>query len=314
MACIILGSYMVRFPLGGYLSWVLQWLVGFRQLGHDVYFVEKSGWPNSCFDPSKGVMTDDCSYGTAAVNTLLARFDLQGKWCFVDTQERYHGLSREQVEVIFKSAALFIDMGTHGTWLEEAAHTGLRVLLDGEPGATQMKMEQRLEAGELLPYYDYYYTVGRNIGTDSSMAPTAGKQWHPVFYPVHTALFPAQPARIEAPFTTVMSWQAHEPIEFEGTTYGQKDVEFVKFLDLPRRTLAPLEIAVAGKNVPVEQLAGAGWCVRDAHAVTLSFDSWQAYIQASKGEFSVCKNVFVAMKGRDPMFPVKMRNERGSLI
>jgi hypothetical protein len=91
-----------------------------------------------------------------------------------------------------------------------------------------------------------------------------------------------------------MSWQAHEPIEFAGTTYGQKDVEFVKFMDLPRRTLAPVEIAVAGKHVPVEQLAGSGWRLRNAHAVTLSFDSWKNYIQASKGEFSVCKNVFVA--------------------
>jgi hypothetical protein len=33
MARVILGSYMVRYPLGGMLSWQLQWLVGFQRLG-----------------------------------------------------------------------------------------------------------------------------------------------------------------------------------------------------------------------------------------------------------------------------------------
>ena len=47
MARILFGSYMVRYPLGGNLSWALQWLVGFQQLGHEVYLVEKNGWPNS---------------------------------------------------------------------------------------------------------------------------------------------------------------------------------------------------------------------------------------------------------------------------
>lgn len=38
MARIVLGSYMVRYPLGGMMSWVLQYLLGLQQLGHDVYF------------------------------------------------------------------------------------------------------------------------------------------------------------------------------------------------------------------------------------------------------------------------------------
>ncbi len=294
MARVILGSYMVRYPLGGMMSWVLQYLIGFQQLGHDVYFVEKSGYPNSCYDPSKDVMGDDCSYGIATLHALLARFNLQDQWCFVDAAERYHGLSRQPIEAIFRSAELFVDMGTHGAWLPEAARTGIRVLLDGEPAFTQIKMEKCLAAGEALPEYDFYYTVGRNIGTDKSTAPTAGKEWRPLFHPVITGLFHGEPASTDAAFTTVMNWQSHQPIDFNGRTYGQKDVEFAKFMQLPTRTRAALEIAISGKYVPTAQLIDWGWRLRDAHEVTWSFDSFREYIFASKGEFSVCKNVFVA--------------------
>ena len=91
-----------------------------------------------------------------------------------------------------------------------------------------------------------------------------------------------------------MNWQSHQPIEFNGTMYGQKDVEFVKFIDLPSRIGTPLEVAVSGKRVPTGQLQSAGWQVRDAHEVTLSFDTFCDYVRSSKGEFGVCKHVFVA--------------------
>ena len=55
----------------------------------------------------------------------------------------------------------------------------------------------------------------------------------------------------------------------------------------------PMEVAAAG-NVPVDRLRKAGWRVRNAPAVTKSFDSYTKYIASSLGEFSVCKNVFVA--------------------
>ena len=295
MARVILGSYMVRYPLGGMLSWALQYLIGFRRLGHDVFFVEKSGYPNSCYDPRLDAMSDDCSFGTATVDALLTRHGLSEKWCFVDAAGRYHGLSRERVQAVFDSADLFVDMGTHGAWLDEAVGTGLRVLVDGEPGFTQMKMENRVTAGVPLPSYDVYYTTGRSIGTARSTSPTAGRQWRPLFHPVDIDAFPVSPGRADAPFTTVMNWQSYEPVSYGGQTYGHKDVEFANFMTLPHATDAGLEIAVAGSAVPKGELISAGWRIRDAHQVTLSFDSFAEYIRSSKGEFSVCKSGYVRL-------------------
>ena len=62
----------------------------------------------------------------------------------MDEAGLYCGLSRKQIEEVFKSADLFIDMGTHGAWLPEAQGSGIRVLIDGEPGFTQVKMKKRL--------------------------------------------------------------------------------------------------------------------------------------------------------------------------
>src|SRR6476659_3935745 len=123
MATIVLGSYAVQFPVGGYFSWVLQWLVGLRELGHDPWFVERAHSPGSCFDPPTNTMSDDCSYGTSSLNALLERFSLDDRWCFVDAHGDYHGRSRSTIEDVLGRADLFIDMGTSGTWDDETRST-----------------------------------------------------------------------------------------------------------------------------------------------------------------------------------------------
>lgn len=285
---------MVRYPLGGMLSCVLQWLAGFKQLGHDVYFVEQADYSNACYDPAKNVMGDDCAFGTAAVDALLAKYDLQARWCFVDVQGSYYGLSSARVSDILRSADLFVDMGTHGAWLAQAKRAGRRIFVDGEPGFRQMRMEHALAAGKALPEYDDYYTTGLNVGTERSTAPTALRRWRAIPNVVAVSLFRPHPVERGAPFTTVMNWRSHKPVEFRGTTYGQKDVEFEKFIDLPRATSVALEVAVAGASVPAARLRAAGWRLRDATEVSRSFESFQDYVARSRGEFSVCKHVFVA--------------------
>jgi hypothetical protein len=294
MSTIIVGSYMIRYPLGGMMSYTLQSLVGLQQLGHDVYLVEKAHYHNACFDAAANRMTDDCAYGSGVVRDLLGKFGLQEHWCFVDIHGQHHGLSRAKTAEVFRTADVFIDLGTHGSWLEEAVDVPITVLLDGEPAFTQMKWAQRQETGDPLPAYDYYYSVGQNIGTSRTTAPTAGKAWRHIFYPVVATLFPPIEISPEAPFTTLMNWQSHEPLAFKGVTYGQKDVEFRKFMDLPRLTDQAIEVAIAGRDVPYEQLTAAGWRLSDGHAVSRSYESFCDYVSRSKGEIGICKNVFVA--------------------
>src|SRR5262249_21526306 len=153
----------------------------------------------------------------------------------------------------------------------------IRIFIDGEPGLTQIRQEQALGRGERLPDYDHWFTVGMNVGGQDCPLPTLGIAWRPIFDPVDTAVIPALPLPQRASFTTIRSWQAHQPIHWRGVKYGMKDMEFGKFLLLPKLVGVPLEIAVAGQSVPIEELRRAGWRIADAHATSRTFDDFWGY-------------------------------------
>lgn len=293
MALIIAGGYMVRYPLGGMLSWGLQWLIGLKRLGHKVVFVEKSHYPDSCYNPRLRSVGNDYEYGLKTTAELLSRFGFPDQWCYVDYYGNYHGMPRERIEATFREADLYLDLGSHGSWKEEAALSAVRALVDGEPGYTQIRMESGVL--NTLDDYDYFFSNGTEIGQQHCPVPTCDKKWIGAFNPVDTEVYSVAPPPNNGAYSTVMNWKAHASFTWQGRSYGQKDVEFEKFIDLPGLLTVPMEIAVSGKNIPRHRLASAGWAVRDAQEVTASFDSYSRYIASCRGEFSVCKSVFVEL-------------------
>ena len=287
---------MVRYPLGGMISWVVQYITGFLKLGHEVYFVEKYGYPNSCFNPITHTMSDDCHHGLKVVSNLLRRFGLGDNWCFVARDGRYHGLSKNQIETVFKTADLFIDMGTHGSWMEEAQHASLRILLDGEPGYTQIRMVTDPSQTAHNLCYDLYYTNGLNIGTDRCSAPDGNITWGHLPHPVDTDIIKFSPPRKNGAFSTIMNWRSHDTVDYNGRSFGQKDMEFIKIITLPGLVGVKMEVAVSGKKIPYELLRSHSWHLRDGLEVTKSYDSFIEYLTSCRGEFSVCKQVFVATR------------------
>ncbi len=294
MARIIVGVYMFRYPLGGMLSWALQYLRGLSGSGHEVYVVEKANYSQACYDPSRKTMTDDPSEGIRIVNQLLNENGLGDCWCMVDVQGRASGPAAQVMKELFRTADLFIDCGTHGAWLDEAAALPCRILIDGEPSYTQMRWQMRRDDSETLPAYDHYFTNGLLYGTSACTAPAIDKTWLPIPNPVDTTFYKPVPEPDNRTYTTVMNWSSHQTITYKGENYGQKDVEFEKFITLPCKTDCRMEVAVAGNNVPVERLRANDWHVRDAHEVTHTLDAYRSYIVQSAGEFGVCKQVFVA--------------------
>jgi len=100
----------------------------------------------------------------------------------------------------------------------------------------------------------------------------------------------------DGPFTTVMSWKIEPtPPSLGGRVYGGKDVEFERFMDLPSRTPETLEVALSGA-APRERIVAGGWRLRDARGVSATMAAYRDYLLASRGECSIAKNAYVALR------------------
>ena len=76
-------------------------------------------------------------------------------------------------------------------------------------------------------------------------------------------------------------------MEYKGEAYDNgKRAGFLQFLDLPRRTTKPLELAIclADNTGDREMLCKYGWRVQEAWDVTSTPWDYQRYIQNSLGE------------------------------
>jgi hypothetical protein len=98
-------------------------------------------------------------------------------------------------------------------------------------------------------------------------------------------------------WTTVMTWKNfQETIQYQGVTYGTKEMEFPKVEVLPARVSARLELAVGGAEVPVGAWRKLGWNVIDSQSISTTADDYRRYVQSSRGEFSIAKNVYAATR------------------
>jgi hypothetical protein len=294
--CIYAG-YIVRYPLGGHVLAELHYIVGLQRLGYDVVFVEESGtgW-NPCYDPLQGEMTADPGYGIGVLQEVLRLHGLDRNWCYVDAQRRYHGLSADELRGLCRKAALVFSR-SNTTWLDEFYECKRRVFVDVDPAFTQFRMSPAPTpscSGYASPYdFQFYFSYGERIGRKDCPIPTRGLNWRPTRAPIVLDLLPKSFTPDAMRFSTVLSWSSYGAVQYNGQTYGQKDVELLKLLALPSRVGPIFEIALAGPNAPVEKLREAGWIFSGAREATLSVPAYLEFIGRSRGEFSVAKHGYV---------------------
>jgi hypothetical protein len=290
---IIVMGLIGQYPLAGMTSYFLQYVLGFQRLGHDVYYLEDNG---ACpYDPRADSVTMDVSY---TVRYLQRHFEAHGlgeRWAYRDYNGNYYGLSAERVRELLRTADLLVNVSVANVLTEEHRQARRTVLIDTDPPFRQIALAQG-DAGtrELLAAHDVLFTFAENIGGPGWRIPLNGRfQWHPTRQPVVLDLWePVFDPRAEA-LTTVMNWTSYASVAFQEEEYGQKDVEFMRVLDLPRRVRQPLELALAHPAAPRELLLAHGWRLTDPLAVSRDLWSYRDYIARSRGEFSVAKNAYV---------------------
>jgi glycosyltransferase involved in cell wall biosynthesis len=287
---IVCSGHLVRHPVGGHSWHHLQYLVGFRRLGHDVTFFEDWGWPNSCYDPARNIKTDDPAYGLQYLRNLLRPFGLEEQWCYLAGDGRAYGMPRERLAELCRECDVYFNL-SNINWIPELYRCRRRVLVDTDPVFTQIGAQG---LGGPFARYHALFTYGENVHLPGCDMPTGRACWLPTRQPVVLDLWPVAPGDPSAPFTTVMNWAAYGARQHNGRVYGQKDREFEPFITLPRDTGLRMELAVNAPEPVRKRLADGGW--RLADPLDVSRDPWtyQAYLGASAAEFCVAKHGYVS--------------------
>jgi hypothetical protein len=290
---IIVTGLIAQYPLGGVTWDYFQYVLGLAQLGHDVYYVEDTGqWP---YNPAEGGLGKGCDFNVEYLAGIMSRYGLAERWAYrFPWQSQWFGLSEAKRGEVFRSADLLINISGTLERPEEYRQVRRLAYIDSDPVFTQVKLARgQLDFRKWIDAHDVQFSFGESL---SSLVPETGHRWRPTRQPIVLSEWhPDTPYR--QVFTTVMNWTSYKPVVYGNRSYGQKDVEFMRFRELPSLVApAVLEIAVnAGKTrrTPRQLLAHKGWRVVDPAEVCPDLDTYRQYIESSKAEWSVAKNGYV---------------------
>lgn len=295
---IIVTGLVGQYAFGGVAWDYLQYVEGFRQLGHEVFYLEDTEmWP---YDPVNDTIGADCSYNVRYLSDVMNRFGLAGRWIYRNAPDAsYHGVSEAEAKEFCASADVFFNVSGCGWLRPEYLRIPKKIFLDSDPMFTQVALVSgKQDVVERIHAHDFHFTFAENIDAQDCRIPTAGLEWIPTRQPVVLDWFPPPTSDVGARdvFTTVMNWVSYKPCEYEGENWGQKDVEFLKFVDLPARTTQKFEIAMGmgpGMTRPTEMLRAKGWEIVEPSERLPDPWTYRDYLRTSKGEWSVAKEGYV---------------------
>jgi hypothetical protein len=159
---------------------------------------------------------------------------------------------------------------------------------------TQIRAVQDAAFQRHLDVHDILFTYGECLA--GAAVPDTGHRWWPMRKPIAVGEWrPSAPHRDV--FTSVLNWTSYGDLEWDGRTYGQKDVELLRFIELPQRIApVPVELALGGgvtRRAPHAQLRAHGWRLVDPMTCCADLDAYRAYVEGSAGEWTVAKNGYV---------------------
>ena len=233
---IVLGM-MGRMPVAGVTWQALHYLEGFRRLGFAAYYVEDTGeWP---YDPDRNTISDDPSYAVRSIGDLMARHGFADRWAYRAADGRVFGLSADGLRRLLERADALVNVTGATVLREEHRRVPVRIYLETDPVLPQIEIARGNAFHiDMLSAHTHHFTYGENIGQPDCGVPVTRFPYRPTRPPVILDWWAPEAAAPGPCFTTVASWrQAGKDVEWQGETYTwSKHHEFLKFIDLPRRT------------------------------------------------------------------------------
>lgn len=295
----VLGT-MGNVPYAG-MAWMHgQFLRGLANLGHDVFYVETTtAWP---YHPLELTTTSDPTYALAYLGRVMDYFGLKDRWAYRPAyiDRIWRGPLASSAEELLRSADAVLNI-TGSTSPDELDVPCRLVYVGTDPVLQEIKIANGdAELCQRVAAHQAHFTYGENIGQPDCPVPPLPFATTSMRQPVVMQLWEGtQPARQD--FTTVTNWEVKGyDIEFQGEIYTwSKHHEYLKLMDLPKRTNARLEMALGLSGVSDEvrtALTDNGWIVTDAYHMSLEPEKYRSYILNSGCEFSVAKDMVVRLR------------------
>lgn len=297
MKTVIVGGVIANKLNNGGAVWTrLNWILGLKNLGFDVYFVEQIEQEN-CVDVN-GLKCDfERSANRAYFERITTEFGLSRTSVLVCNEgEQVHGMSLADLNRLVREADLLVNITGHLRMPEIMRSKACKIYVDLDPGYTQYWHQMGI-LGAQFTAHDHYFTIGEAIGTPACLIPTSGIPWRSIRQPVVLEYWPVSRVGERNRFTTVASWRdTYGTLDHEGTRLGLKVHEFRKFVQLPQRVPQVCELALdihPADRQDLEMLKDNGWVVRDPHSIAPDPAGFRDYVQGSGAEFSVAKGIYV---------------------
>jgi hypothetical protein len=292
---IIVLGYLVRGPLGG-LAWhYLQYVMGLRALGHDVFYVEDSADHLDCLDPRTFTSTRDPAYGLSYLSDAFRQLDIDAAWAYHDAATQvWHGPAAGRINELARTADVVLNISAVNP-IAAFADVPVRVMIDTDPAFTQVHHLGDSSRLAFARQHTTFFTYGENIPAGRSQVPSDGLPWKPTRQPIVLDAWPVTPGPAHGAFSTVMLWNSYAAMTHDGRRYGMKSDSFAAFESLPARSGERFEIVSDTRGTPA-RLGALGWAPRDPSTAAGSPHDFQEYLRLSRAEFSVAKEGYVSSR------------------
>ena len=314
---IVVVGTLASNPYAG-MAWMhMQIVAGLHRLGHDAYYFETtSNWP---YDPERNVKVRDSEYAVPYLARVAQSFGLGDRWAYLRSysDHAWLGLDQRRAEDLLRTADAVFNVAGATKLAEEGLDVGRLVYLGTDPVYHEITYAQGdPETRAIIDEHDDAVTYGENIGAADCPIPPLPRLRARTRQPVLVDLWRnGLPARPE--YTTVGNWrQQGREVSFEGNHYTwSKDVEFLRFLNLPQRVVVPIELAtnlvdprtiqhgegevvraVGVDDEPRDLLLANGWKLVDARTFTSDPWPYRDYLEASRAEFTVARDLNVRLR------------------
>jgi len=293
---VVLLGMMARMRVGGAIWQTLHYLIGLRRLGYEAYYVEAHNCGPQPFIANE---EDTASF----IDQVMRRFDMGQQWAYHARSGtgRYYGMSGPSVSALYQRAAAVINL--HGGTVPNAEHASSQrlVYIDTDPVRVQVEIHHGVkQVIKLLEPHCAFFTFAENYGNSNCELPVSERfPFKPTRQPVVLDFWRPALSERGSKLTTIGNWQQMRRfVVYEDEEYQwSKHFEFLKFLDLPKRTPQAFELALASYDPSAKALLEEnGWEIRDALSFSLDLDQYRNYIVQSRGEFTVAKDQNIRLR------------------